>query len=84
MRKSVAEKVSRESGGMTLFLKKANDGFVSMADGSINLKNILVPVDIEPDPHLAINAAMKFAGLLGTDLAFSRCFTSATPRAFRK
>ena len=65
MRKSVAEKVSRESGGMTLFLKKANDGFVSMADGSINLKNILVPVDVEPDPHLAINAAMKFAGLLG-------------------
>lgn len=63
--KSVAEKVSRESGGMTLFLKKANEGFVSAADGGIGLKNILVPVDVEPDPHLAINAAMKFASLVG-------------------
>jgi len=63
--KSVAEKVSRESGGMTLFLKKANEGFVSQADGSVTLKNILVPVDVDPDPHLAVNAAMKFASLLG-------------------
>lgn len=63
--KSVAEKVSRESGGMTLFLKANHEGFVSLSDGKVSLKNILVPIDIEPDPLLAINAAIKFARLLG-------------------
>lgn len=59
--KSVAGRVSRDSGGWTLFLKENDRGFVSPHDGKVNLKNILIPVDSEPDPLLGIHAAHKLA-----------------------
>ena len=61
LHKSVAEKVSRDSGGWTLFLKDNDRGFVSPDDGNVSLKNILIPIDSEPDPLLGIYAALKIA-----------------------
>ncbi|MEQ9618581.1 MAG: universal stress protein [Deltaproteobacteria bacterium] len=62
--KSVAEKVSRKSGGMTLFLQDKKDGFVTLDEGKVTLKNILIPVDDKPDPMLSVNAAFRIAQLL--------------------
>ena len=39
-------------------------GFVSRNQDKINLKNILIPIDIEPDPLISVYAASKFAQLL--------------------
>jgi len=64
IRKSVAEKVSRSTGGMTLFLKDGHEGFVSRDQGKVHLKNILIPIDVEPDPLISVYAAFKFAQLL--------------------
>lgn len=62
--KSVAEKVSRKSGGMALFLQDTNDGFVSLEEGKVTLRNILIPIDDKLDPMLSVNAAFKIALLL--------------------
>lgn len=62
--KSVAEKVSRKSGGLTLFLRDTNDGFVTLGEGKVTLRNILIPIDDKLDPMLSVNAAFKIARLL--------------------
>ncbi|OGE18951.1 MAG: hypothetical protein A3J42_09675 [Candidatus Dadabacteria bacterium RIFCSPHIGHO2_12_FULL_53_21] len=61
LHKSVAGRVSRDSGGWTLFLKDNERGFVTPHDGTVSLKNILIPIDSEPDPLLGIYAAHKLA-----------------------
>jgi nucleotide-binding universal stress UspA family protein len=61
LHRSVAGKVSRDSGGWTLFLKDNDRGFVSPHDGTVRLKNILIPIDSEPDPLLGIYAAVRLA-----------------------
>lgn len=65
LKKSVAEDVSRGSGGMILFMPRESSGFVSVKDGSVHLKNILIPVDVKPNPQLAVNAAKKLVSALG-------------------
>lgn len=65
--KSVAEKVSRKSGGMTLFLHDGNEGFVTLEDGKVTLRNILIPIDDKLDPMLSVNASYKIAQLLECD-----------------
>jgi len=61
VKKSVAEDVSRESGGMTLFIPPTTKGFISNEDGSVHLNKILIPVDTRPNPLLSVNAAKKIA-----------------------
>lgn len=70
LKKSVAEDVSRGSGGMTLFLPSQSKGFVSNKSGTVNLEKILIPVDIKPNPLLAINGAVKLAKTLGVNIAY--------------
>ena len=60
LHKSVAEDVSRSSGGMTLFIPNNCRGFVSRKDGKVSLKNILIPIDHKPNPQLAINTVIEF------------------------
>lgn len=67
LHRSVAAKVSRDSGGWTLFIKDNERGFVSPRDGSVNLKNILIPIDTEPDPLLGVYAASRLARVFGCD-----------------
>ena len=68
--KSVAAPIARKSGQMTLFLLKGVDGFVSMKDGSISLKSILVPVASTPSPQPAIHAAVRIAHQLNCSSGF--------------
>jgi len=61
LRKSVATGVVRKSRLMTLFIPKGVNGFVSLKDGSISLKNILIPVAITPPAQPAVQAAVRIA-----------------------
>jgi nucleotide-binding universal stress UspA family protein len=65
LRKSVAEPLARRSRLMTLFVPKETDGFVSIKDGSIALKSILIPVAADPPAQAAIQAAVRLAYRLG-------------------
>ncbi len=70
--KTIAESVARRSGEMTLFIPDGVDGFVSLADGSVKLKHILIPVDHTPHPQIALDAAASLAALLGcADVLFT-------------
>jgi nucleotide-binding universal stress UspA family protein len=62
--KTVALPIVRESGEIALFIPTNVTGFVSIDDGSVNLRNILIPIDKKPKPQLAINLAMTIAVLL--------------------
>ena len=57
--KSVAEPIARKAGEMTLLIPGDVEGFVSREDGSINLKQILIPIARIPRAEPALNAAAK-------------------------
>jgi nucleotide-binding universal stress UspA family protein len=66
LHRSDAEGISRGSGAMTLFVPgDAQGGFVSLADGDLNLKNILLPVDAAIDFSAAIEFARRAAEIIG-------------------
>jgi len=58
---SVAKPVARKSRQMTLFIPAGVEGFVSLQDGSVSLKNILIPVAPVPKAQPAIQAAVRLA-----------------------
>jgi len=64
LNKSVATGVARKARQMTLFIPKGVDGFVSLKDGSISLKNILIPVAFAPPAQPAIQGAVRIASRL--------------------
>jgi nucleotide-binding universal stress UspA family protein len=64
LNQSVATGVARKSRQMTLFIPKGVAGFVSLQDGSISLKNILIPVASDPPAQPAIQAAVRMAARL--------------------
>ena len=51
LHRAVAEPLARRSGAMTLFVPSEAKGFVSVKDGSVRLKKILIPIDHDPDPQ---------------------------------
>jgi nucleotide-binding universal stress UspA family protein len=57
--KSVGKPIAREAGQMTLFIPHGVEGFVSRQDGSISLRNILIPVTSKPRPQPSIEAAAR-------------------------
>ena len=59
LRKSVGEPIARRAGQMTLFTPHGVEGFVSRKDGSISLRNILIPVAIKPRPQPSVEAAAR-------------------------
>jgi len=59
LRKSVAEPIARRAGQMTLFIPHGVEGFVSRRDGSISLRNVLIPVTIKPRPQPSVEAAAR-------------------------
>jgi nucleotide-binding universal stress UspA family protein len=61
LEKSVAKPVARKSHQMTLFIPAGVKGFVSLQDGSVSLKNILIPVAPVPKAQPAIQAAVRLA-----------------------
>jgi nucleotide-binding universal stress UspA family protein len=56
---SVASPIARRSGQMTLLIPEGDAGFVSAEDGSVSLKNILIPVAESPAPQTAVEAAAR-------------------------
>ena len=68
LQRSDAEAMARWAKTMTLFVPaQAKRGLVSLADGELSLKNILVPVDLEPDGTSALLFAKRTAEILGED-----------------
>ncbi len=65
LHKAVAEPLARRSGAMTLFVPRNGRGFVSVKDGAVALKKILVPIDHHPHPQTALNKALLLARGLG-------------------
>jgi nucleotide-binding universal stress UspA family protein len=59
LHRSVSEPVARKSGEMTLFVPAGARGFVSLADGSVSLRNVLIPVATTPPPEPAIVGAVR-------------------------
>ena len=61
---SVSEPVARQSHTITLFVPKGTKGFVSPEDGTLQLQNILIPIDHDPQPGLAFHALMTLLNVL--------------------
>lgn len=59
LQKSVAESIARKSGEMTLFVPAGVPGFVSLEDGSVSLKSILIPVAETPSAQPAVTGAAR-------------------------
>lgn len=69
---ALAERLARKSKTLTLFVPRRVQGFVSPDSGAISLRNILIPIDHEPNPSRAIEAAIALADVLGiTEARFS-------------
>ena len=64
LRPSVAERVLRVSGTMTLFVPEKARGLVSHLDGAIRVNKILVPVDFKPDSREVVIRVSRVAGLV--------------------
>ena len=61
---SVSERLARLSKTTTLFVPNGVSGFISADDGSAQLRNILIPLATEPNPHAAIRAACALVRML--------------------
>lgn len=59
LHQAVAEPLARRSGQMTLFIPYGLEGFVSRQDGSVNLRNILIPVAAKPRPEPSVEAVSR-------------------------
>jgi nucleotide-binding universal stress UspA family protein len=59
LRQSVSEPLARNTGEMTLFIPHGVSGFISLEDGTVSLKRILIPIDSDPDPASAIQAVYR-------------------------
>ncbi len=67
----LAEQLSRRSRIMTLFVPELTKGFVCLETGQSQLRRILIPVDHQPSPQLAIEAACATVlGLRADQIAF--------------
>lgn len=65
LRPSVSEPIARRAGVPSLLLPAHARPIVSPADGSVNLRRVLLPVGIGPDQQPAVDAAVKLAAALG-------------------
>jgi nucleotide-binding universal stress UspA family protein len=61
LHQAVAEPLARRSGAMTLFIPHEGRGFVSLDDGTVTLKRILIPIDHVPRPQTALRRALLLA-----------------------
>jgi nucleotide-binding universal stress UspA family protein len=59
LEKSVGKPIAREAGQMTLFIPHGVEGFISRKDGSISLRNVLIPVTSKPRPQPSVEAAAR-------------------------
>jgi nucleotide-binding universal stress UspA family protein len=71
LHRALAEPIARTAPAPTLFVPRRIHGFVNPRTGEARLATVLIPVDREPHPQPAIDAAAMVARTLGvTDLHF--------------
>jgi nucleotide-binding universal stress UspA family protein len=63
VRPSMAERLARKSRTLTLFVPDNSNGFVSLEDGRVTLRRILVPIGFRPEPQVAVSYAAHTATL---------------------
>jgi Universal stress protein family len=59
LEKSVGKPIARGAGQMTLFIPHGVEGFISRKDGSISLRNIVIPVTSKPRPQPSLEGAAR-------------------------
>lgn len=64
---SVAEPIARRANEMTLFISGDTKGFVSSEDGSVSLRNILIPIALSPEAQPALHAAARVVKSMNCD-----------------
>lgn len=67
---SFSQQLAREAKLPTLFVPIDAEGFVSGRDGSVRLRNVLIPVDDDPAPTAAIAVAQALSRTLGQATRF--------------
>jgi len=72
MHRAVAEPLARQAATMTLFVPQGRAGFVTLGDGAVTLRHILIPIDHVPPPHAAVETAAAWAhALAGGPVTFT-------------
>lgn len=64
LHQTTAGRINAGSDGATLFLPVGTSGFVSEDTGEVQLRNILVPIDFEPDPEPAVEVVCDLVAAL--------------------
>jgi len=59
LERRTGEPIARRAGEMTLFIPHGVNGFVAREDGSVSLRNILIPVAYKPGAQPAVEAAAR-------------------------
>ena len=59
LERSVGEPIARGAGQMTLYTPHGVHGFVSRQDGSVSLRNILIPITSKPRPQPSVEATAR-------------------------
>lgn len=67
LEESVAEKVARQAGLLTLFVPESTRGIVDVQTGEVSLTRVLLPFDRDPDPREAIQRATRLNQLSDGD-----------------
>ena len=71
LHREVAEPLARRSRAMTLFVPQEGNGFISVENGKVTLRRILLPVDHEPSAQTALEEAFFLAaGLASSAVEF--------------
>ena len=64
MHDAIAEPIARQSGAMTLFVPPSSTGFVSLEDGRVTLRQIVMPVSHVPQPQSVVHAVCGLSQLV--------------------
>ncbi len=64
---SIAEPVAKRANVPTLFVPHGTRGCVSLGDGHVTLDSVLIPVDREPRPDLAIGRGVRALEAFGSE-----------------
>lgn len=79
MKRKVAEPLMRAVGEITLLIPQQCSGFVGSKTGTVDLKRILLPIAVDPDPAQAVRAASRIARELGgTEIEFTLLHVGAS------
>ncbi len=67
LHREIAQKLARSRAVNTLFVPFGDEGFVSPSKGTVELHNVLLPVDWLPAPQTAVDTAAEMVSVLGCE-----------------